>query len=114
MGGVLMVKVELEPSTLSVLIAGLYCTYHEVNSLAVPESIYLYVAEQLEYFLPDWNFDVISFEEWIKNCLFIYPKPLLSDEDIEYLQGNSLYWEMPNGNVMLVVSMDVRDINESK
>lgn len=106
-----MVKVELETSTLSVLIAGLYCTYHEVDSIAVPESIYLYVANQLEYFLPDWNYEVISFEDWVKNCLTILPKVMLNDEDIEYLQKNTLYNEMMNGNAPLIVSMDIRGIN---
>lgn len=103
--------VELETSTLSVLVAGLYCTYHEVDSLAVPESIYLYVAEQLEYFLPNWNYEIISFEDWVKNCLTILPKVMLDDEDIQYLKENTLYTEMMNGNAPLIVSMDIRGIN---
>ena len=109
-----MVKIKLHTSTLSVLLAGLYCSMNDVNHLAIPESVWLSVAEKLEYFLPDWNYDVISFEDWIKDCLFIYPKPILDEDDIRYLQENSLYWEMPSGNVMLVVSMNVRDINEPK
>ena len=103
--------VELETSTLSVLIAGLYCTFHEVDSLAIPESIYLYVAEQLEYFLPNWNYGIISFEDWVKNCLTILPKVMLDEEDIKYLQENTLYTEMMNGNAQLIVSMDIRGIN---
>ena len=109
-----MAKIELNTNTLSTLVAGLYCAENDVNSVAIPPSVWISVTEKLEYFLPDWNFDVISFEDWIRNCLFIYPKPLLSEDDIKYLQENGLYWEMPNGNVMLVISMDVRDINESK
>ena len=106
-----MVLVDISKNTLSVLIAGLYCVYHEVDSIAVPESVYLYVAEQLEYFLPDWNYEIISFEDWVKNCLTILPKVMLDDEDIEYLQKNTLYSEMMNGNAPLIVSMDIRGIN---
>lgn len=106
-----MVEVKLNTTTLSVLIAGLYCTYYEVNSIAVPQSVWMYVAEQLEYFLPKWNYEVISFEDWIKNCLTILPKPMLEDEDIKYLKENTLYSEINNGNVVLVVSMDVQGVN---
>lgn len=107
-----MVKVELQTSTLAVLIAGMYCTSHEVNSLAIPESIWLNIAERLEFFIPNWNYDVISFEDWVNNFLTIYPKEMLSDEDIKYMQENTLYSELPNGNVVLVVSMDVKPIND--
>lgn len=106
-----MVKVELSSNTLSVLIAGLYCVYHNVDSIAVPESIYLYVAEQLEYFLPNWNYEIISFEDWVKNCLTILPKAMLLDEDIQYLKENTLYAEIMNGNAPLIVSMDIRSVN---
>lgn len=106
-----MVVVDISNSTLSVLVAGLYCVSHDVNSIAIPESVYLYVAEQLEYFLPNWDYDRISFEEWVCNYLTIYPKPMLSVEHIKDLQENTLYVEMPNGNVILVVSMDVSMIN---
>lgn len=106
-----MVKVELETSTLAVLLAGLYCTFHEVNSLAIPESLYLSIAEKLEYFLPDWDYTKISFEDWVKYELTILPKAMLSDEDLEYLMNNTLYWETMNGNALLVVSMNINDIN---
>ena len=46
-----MGAVELETTTLSVLIAGLYCTEHEVNSMAIPQSLWLEIAEKVEYFL---------------------------------------------------------------
>ena len=90
-----MVSIELETNTLAVLIAGLYCTYNEVNSIAIPESVFLSIAEKLEYFLPLWDYDVISFEDWIKNCLLIYPKQMFAEEELKQLQENSLYWEYP-------------------
>ena len=106
-----MVKVDLETHTLAILVAGIYSGVHEVEPIAIPESVWLGVAEKLEYFLPDWNYDKISFEDWINNCLTILPKVMLSEEELEYLQGNSLYWEVPNGNAILIVSMDVTGVN---
>ena len=106
-----MVSIELETNTLAVLIAGLYCTYNEVNSIAIPESVFLSIAEKLEYFPPLWDYDVISFEDWIKNCLLINPKQMFAEEELKQLQENSLYWEYPNGNVILFISMDISVIN---
>lgn len=106
-----MVKVDLKTNTLAILVAGIYSAVHEVEPIAIPESIWLAIAEKLEYFLPDWNYDKISFEDWINNCLTILPKVMLSEEELDYLQGNSLYWEVPNGNAILSVSMDITGIN---
>ena len=108
-----MALVELETNTLAVLIAGLYCTYNEVNAIAIPESVFLSVAEKLEYFISNnlWDYDAISFEDWIKNCLLIYPKELFADEELAQLQKQTLYWEYPNGNAILFVSMDINVIN---
>lgn len=104
-------KVELETTTLAVLISGLYCVYHNVDAIAIPESVWLMIAEKLEYFVSNWDFDVISFEEWVRTSLFIYPKPMLDDDTIKELQENSLYWEADNGNILLVVSMNIKEIN---
>ena len=98
-----MTLIDLNTDTLAVLTAGLYCTYNEVNSIAIPE--------KLEYFLTLWDYDVISFEDWIKNCLLIYPKEMFAEEEIQQLQKNTLYWEYPNGNVILFISMDISVIN---
>lgn len=106
-----MVKVDLKTNTLAVLVAGIYSTVHEVEPIAIPESIWIDVAEKLEYFLDGWNYEKISFEDWINTCLTILPKVMLSEEELDYLQGNSLYWEVPNGNAVLIVSMDVTGVN---
>ena len=106
-----MVKVDLKTNTLAVLVAGIYSSVHEVEPIAIPESIWIGVAEKLEYFLDGWNYDKISFEDWINTCLTILPKVMLSEEELEYLQGNSLYWEVPNGTAILIVSMDITGIN---
>ena len=109
-----MVKLELKLDTLSVLVAGLYCTTHNTNALAIPQSVYLQIAEKLEYFLPNWDYDKISFEDWIETCLLIYPKVLIGDEELEDLQANTLYWEQSNGNAILVISMNIGVINGGK
>ena len=106
-----MVKVDLKTHTLAILVAGIYSAVHEVEPIAIPESVYLSVAEKLEFFLPDWNYEKVSFEDWINYSLLIIPKAMMSEEDIEYLQENSLYWEVPNGNAVLIVSMDVTGVN---
>jgi hypothetical protein len=107
-----MVKVELQTDTLSVLVAGLYCTLHNVDVVAIPESVYLSIAEKLEYFLPDWDYNKISFEDWVKYCLNIYPKEIYTDEELKFIQENTLSWEFPSGNAILVISMDIGVINE--
>lgn len=108
-----MVRIELGLDTLSVLIAGLYCTESGIDSRAVPQSVWLSIAEKLEYFIDNglWNFDKISFEDWIRTSLTILPKELLSEENLEEIQSIPLYWEVMNGNVVLCISMDIRNIN---
>ena len=106
-----MVEVNLESSTLAVLVAGLYCTYNNVESIAIPESVFMSIGEKLEYFLPFWDYEVISFEDWIKTCLLIIPKVLLTEEDIEEMRKTSLCWEYPNGNMILHISMNIEPIN---
>ena len=106
-----MVSVELSTNTLAMLVAGLYCAEHEIDSIAIPYSIWISIAEKLEYFLPVWDYDKISFEQFINTCIFIYPKEAISEADLKDMQKNTLYWEYPNGNIILIVSMDVSVIN---
>ena len=108
-----MVLVELETSTLAVLVAGMYCTENQVDSVAIPQSVWLSIAEKLEYFIGNglWDFNKMSFEEWIRTGLFIFPKPLLEEEVIKEMMDKPLYWEAGNGNVILSISMDVSEIN---
>lgn len=104
-------KVDLDTSTIAVLVSGLYCVESNIDAMAVPQSVWIAIAEKLEYFLPNWNYESISFEEWVRKCLFIVPKILLTEDDIEDMKKSTLYWEFPNGNMMLVISMDVKPID---
>lgn len=105
-----MVKIELETSTLAILIAGLYCVTHNVDNLAIPESIYLNVAEKLTEYAPHWDYNKLSFEDWVKHCLLIYPKIMFTDDELKELKESSVYYEIPNGNVLLIISMDFSDV----
>ena len=106
-----MATIQLNTTTLAVLISGLYCTDNNVDSRAIPLQVWLDIAEKLEYFLPYWNFNEISFEDWVNKHLSILPKILLTDEDIEDMIQSTMYWEHPNGNMVLSISMDIRPIN---
>lgn len=108
-----MVLVELETPTLAVLVAGMYCTDHQIDSMAIPQSIWLGIAEKLAFFIEGglWDFNKLSFEDWVATSLFIYPKELLDENMIDEMQAKTLYWEIPNGNVLLSISMDINGIN---
>lgn len=106
-----MVLIELETSTLAVLIAGLYCTDNGVDSQAIPQSVWFSVAEKLEFFIPLWDFNKLSFEDWVATSLFIYPTELIDETTKKDMVSNTIYWEMPNGNVLLSISMDIKEIN---
>ena len=101
------VNIEIELGTLATLIAGLYCSFSAVNPIAVPEGAWILIAERLTEYLKDWDYSLESIEDWCKYDLLIIPKPMLSDDDIEDYQKNTEYFEVPNGNVLLVVTFDI-------
>ena len=106
-----MALVELRTDTLGALVSGLYCSSTGVDAMAIPQSVWIEIAEKLEYFLSIWNFEDISFEDWVKTGLVIFPKEMLTEEDMEDLKKDSLYWERMNGNVILFISMNIKLIN---
>lgn len=107
-----MIRIGLNLSTLSILIAGLYCTTHETNAMAVSESIWLEIAEKLEEFLPIWDYSRLSFEDWVDHNLMILPIVLFTNEELEELYKESLCWTRWNGNVELLISMDMSHIGD--
>jgi len=104
-----MVKIDLHLTTLTVLIAGLYCMYSGTNSMAVPESVYYEIAEKLEPYLEDWDYERISFEDWIRDCLLILPRVMLDDDTVNEMITDGLYWERENGSIILSISMSGLD-----
>lgn len=102
-----LINIKIEVSTLATLIAGLYCTMASVDPMAIPSSIYIELAEKLVPYLTEWDYDKITFEEWIGTHLLIIPKVLCSEEDIEEMKQNTVYLERENGNVILIVTFEV-------
>lgn len=101
------VDIKIEVATLSTLIAGIYCAVSQIDPIAVPTSIYIEIAEKLVPFLENWDYDRISFEEWIETHLLIIPKALCSEEDIEEMKKNTVYLERESGNAILIVTFEV-------
>lgn len=101
------VPIQIEVATLSTLIAGIYCTVASVDPIAIPTSIYIEVAEKIVPYLKDWDYEKISFEQWVETSLLIIPKVMCSEEDIESFKNNTVYLERENGNAVLIVTFEV-------
>lgn len=102
-----LVGIKIEVSTLATLIAGLYCTMASVDPMAIPSSIYIELAEKLVPYLEEWDYDELTFEQWIGANLLIIPKVLCSEDDIKELKKNTVYLERENGNAILIVTFEV-------
>ena len=100
-------RIELEEPTLAVLLAGLYTVNTGINPIAIPESLWLDVVKILSPYLESWDYKKISFEEFVRQNLLIIPKELCSEEDIAYYKDNTVYYEYPNGRVILVVTFNI-------
>ena len=106
-----MVVIDIKQDTLAVLVAGIYMDAKNMNPVAIPSEIWLQIAEKIAFFVP-WDYEVISFEDWIRQYVTILPRELISEPDLEYLQSKTLYWEYDNGGVLLSVSLDIAPIND--
>lgn len=100
------ISICLEVSTIATLIAGLYCMYSGTDSMAIPTSVYIEIAEKLIPYLEKWDYSKLSFEEWIKSSLLIIPKVMV-EENIEEFKKNDWYWERDNGNIVLVITAEM-------
>ena len=100
------IPMELEVGTLATLISGLYCTYTATDPLAIPTSLYIELAEKLVPYLEKWDYEKLSFEDWIKYNLLIVPKVMIED-DIDEYKKNEMYFERENGRVILVVTAEM-------
>ena len=100
-------KIELDKSTIAVLLAGLYTVNTGVNPIAIPESLWLDIVKILSPYLETWDYKKMSFEEFVRQNLLIIPKQLCTEEDIDYYKQNTVYFEYPNGNVVLVVTFNI-------
>lgn len=101
------VNIKIEIGTLATLLAGLYCTYAVVDPIAIPTSLYIELCEKLIPYLKDWNYESISFEDWVAKSLIIAPRELFTDDEIESMKQNDIYIERMNGNAMLIASAEM-------
>ena len=100
------IELKIELGTLATLLSGLYSFYSTVNPSAIPTSLYIELAEKLIPYLKNWDYDKLSFEDWVKYTLLIVPMPLIEDEINEYRE-NELYFERECGNIVLVVTAEM-------
>ena len=101
------VEVQMNLGTLSTLIAGLYVSYSAINIEAVPSSLFIEIAERLAEYLPNWHYDEISFEDWIKYELIIMPKEFFSEVEVNQMKKSKIYIERRLGNVTLIASANI-------
>lgn len=101
------VNLRVEETTLAIIIAGLYSAYASVNVYAVPYEVYLIIAKELIPYLENWNYDVITFEQWIEHNLLIYPKEAFSDDELTSAKNNDIYLEYPSGNAILIICANI-------
>lgn len=101
------VNIEIEIGTLATLIAGLYCTFSVVDPIAIPTSVYIELCEKLLPFLDEWDYEMISFEDWIKTCLIIAPYELFTEDEISEFKKNDIYFERLNGRALLICTAEV-------
>ena len=101
------INLRVEETTLAIIIAGLYTAYASVNIYAIPYDVYLVIAKELIPYLENWNYDVITFEQWIEHNLLIYPKEAFTKDELNSVKDNDIYLEYPAGNVILIISANM-------
>lgn len=99
-----LVPLTISVATLSTLIAGIYCTVSHIDPIAIPTSIYIEIAEKIAPLLEDWDYEKMTFEQWVETQLLIIPKALCTEEDIEEMKKNSVYLERENGRAILIIT----------
>ena len=93
------ITLEISIGSLASLIAGWYVMSSSVNINAIPSEVFIELAKKLVPYLKDWDYDKLTIEEWITNNLLIIPHILAEETD----KDSDIYFEYPNGNVLLVV-----------
>lgn len=100
------VTLTIEVGTLATLLSGLYSVFATVDPRAIPTSVYIELAEKLLPYFQNWDYNKLSFEEWVKYNLLIVPK-LLIEDNIDEFKENEIYFERVTGNVVLVVTAEM-------
>ena len=102
------VRIEITVDSLTALIAGLYISTHQTRIEAIPQSLFLEIAEKLYPYLPVWDYNRCTFEDWIRTFLLIAPKIVIDENELSYMKANNeIYLERHLGNVVLIASAPV-------
>lgn len=101
-----MVWINLGESSLASLIAGLYTLYAVVDVNAIPPQLFVEIAGEVAKYLDEWDYDALSFEDWIKYNLMIFPKDVFTSDEIEAYKECNLFIERDYGNVTLIACSD--------
>ena len=99
------IRVEISVGSLASLIAGWYFMNTSIDMNAIPSEVFIELSKRLVPFLDDWDYTNLTIEDWIKEKLVIAPMILF--DDIEELKNSDIYFEYPNGNVILIIYGEV-------
>lgn len=103
----MVVTVTMRKDTFSTLLAGLYVTFHNADAYSIPSYAWLMLSESLAPYLDGWQYDVQSLEDWIANYLLITAKEICTPEELQEFQKNTIYLELMNGNMTLIITGDI-------
>ena len=101
------VQIEVDVGTLATLIAGLYVSYSAIDVNAIPSSLFIEIAERVAEYLPSWDYEKISFEDWIKYNLLIMPTAMFDGRELAEMEENDIFIERRLGNVTLIATAEM-------
>ena len=96
------ISINISVGSLASLIAGWYFLYNNVDIQAIPSEVFIELAKRLVPFI-----DKIKIEDWIKESLMIAPMVMFNEEEINEVSGYDIYFEYPNGSIILIVCGEV-------
>lgn len=102
-----MVNLKISQLSFASLLAGLYVTYHYTDISAIPSYVWSMLAEELSKYMDTWMYEVQTLEDWIQHSLLITVKEILTEEELEELQAYTIYLDVMNGNVNLIIAGDI-------
>ena len=89
-----MVNLKISRDTFAILVSGLYCSYHDVDAYAIPRELWFELSDRVIDWFDDWDYDKLSFEDWIKNNILIYPEAAMSQEELDSCKDNDVFFEV--------------------
>ena len=80
----MLVDLKLEIETVAVLVAGVYIDSNGIPDDFIPNEVWLGVTEELLNFLPSWNYDKKTLEEWVSESLIITSLDNVDEKNCEF------------------------------